>query len=253
VSPNSPQIPKRSSSKSPKASKDDMPAKAKQLLLQYLDRAVEELEFEVSSLSLANAFLSPRFGLLLAVCARPNHAQSRVLGISGSTFDVSCFDFLYFDFTTRLVQQEEDQQNGIPPSLLRLDQLAGAAARSRAAFLRSPSKSPSKSPTKSPLVSNSGPQRSPSRSITGKTQADARKKRVAAWGSSALFEKTKEFEKAEAEKQHLRQKVETMCRPNFRFLSLILGYTCNGHVCLLFFELPALTCSLLRTDRFPPW
>jgi len=187
------------------------------------------------------------------LCALPNHAQSRVLCIAESTFDVPCCDFVYFDCTTRLGQQEEDQQNGIPPSLRRLDQLAGAAARSRAAFLRSPSKSPSKSPTKSPLVSNSGLQRSPSRSITGKTQVDARKKRVAAWGSSALFEKTKEFEKAEAEKQHLRQKVETMCRPNFRFLSLILGYTCNGHVCLLFFELPALTCSLLRTDRFPPW
>jgi len=66
-----------------------MPAKAKQLLLQYLDRAVEELEFEVSSLSLANAFISPRFGLLLAACALPNHAQSRVLCIAESTFDVS--------------------------------------------------------------------------------------------------------------------------------------------------------------------
>ncbi len=78
VSPNS-QIPKRSSSKSPKASKDDMPAKAKQLLLQYLDRAVEELEFEVTDLSLANAFLSPRFGLLLAVCSSKSRSEQSSL------------------------------------------------------------------------------------------------------------------------------------------------------------------------------
>jgi hypothetical protein len=56
-----------------------MPAKAKQLLLQYLDRAVEELEFEVTDLSLANAFLSPRFGLLLAVCSSKSRSEQSSL------------------------------------------------------------------------------------------------------------------------------------------------------------------------------